>query len=184
MTAVAVEDTGSWVRNAGLKPGILLQQRMLLRGPLLYVDVDAVFHRDPWPELASIQSDLGVYYEQSGRLLSGTILINDTPEALVLLEAWHDRCTEQPETWDQLVLEEIIARDSDATSPYYSVTRLPGSFCWIFDDIENKPVSSVYIEHLQASREAKKHSRLFGRIGKRLSSRRDRVAEIESILNI
>jgi hypothetical protein len=183
VTAIAVADTGSWVRNAGLKPGVLLQQRKLLRGPLLYVDVDAVFHRDPWPELTSINSDFGVYYEASGRLLSGTILINDTPRALALLEAWHDGCVEEPETWDQIVLEQIIERDSTVASPCYSVTNLPGSFCWIFDDVENKPVSCVYIEHLQASREAKKRPRLFGRIGKRLSRRRDRVAEIERVLN-
>lgn len=180
--SVAVENKGSWVRNAGLKPSVLVQQRKLVRGPLLYVDVDAVFHRDPWPALQSIESDIAVYYEKSGHLLSGTVLINDTPSALALLEAWQKGCMDAPEVWDQLVLEQIVMQDSAETSPRYSITRLPVSFCWIFDDLENEPVEQVYIEHLQASREAKKRRRFLGRIGKRLKRRRDRIVEIERIL--
>jgi hypothetical protein len=181
-TAVGVENAGSWVRNAGLKPGVLVEQRKALRGPLLYVDVDAVFHRDPWPELLSIQSDIAVYYEMTGHLLSGTILINDTPSALALMEAWQKGCRDNPETWDQLVLERIITEDAAKASPSYSVSRLPVSFCWIFDRIENEPVDQIYIEHLQASREMKQRRRLFGRLPNRVRRRRDRVADIERIL--
>lgn len=180
---IAVEDTGSWVRNAGLKPGVLLEQRKTVRGPLLYVDVDAVFHRDPWPELLSIRSDIAVYYEKSGHLLSGTVLINDSPSALALLETWQKGCMNAPEIWDQLVLEQIVGHDTAKIAPDYSITRLPVSFCWIFDNLENDPVEQVYIEHLQASREAKKHRRFLGRIGKRLQRRRDRIVEIERILS-
>ncbi len=180
--SVAVENTGSWVRNAGLKPSVLLQQRKAVRGPLLYVDVDAVFHRNPWPELLPIQSDIAVYYEKSGHLLSGTVLLNDTDAALALLEAWHKGCAEAPDTWDQLVLEQILADDAAKAAPCYLVDRLPVSFCWIFDHLDNEPVEQVYIEHLQASREAKKRRRFLGRTGKRLQRRRDRIAEIERIL--
>ncbi|MCV9910250.1 glycosyltransferase family 77 protein [Brucella sp. HL-2] len=183
VVVVPVENTGSWVRNAGLKPGVLVDLRQKVRGPLLYVDVDAVFHRDPWPELIPIQSDIAVYYEASGHLLSGTILINDTPSALKLLETWQQGCLEQPDTWDQLVLEQILVQDNAEALPLYSVTRLPVSFCWIFDQLENEAVGQIYIEHLQASREAKKRPRLFGRKGKRLQRRLDRLAEIELILN-
>lgn len=63
---IAVDDSGSWVRNAGKKSGVLLQQRKILRGPLLYVDVDTVLHRDPWSELLPIRNDISVYYEKSG----------------------------------------------------------------------------------------------------------------------
>lgn len=179
---VAVENTGSWVRNAGLKPNVLVQQRKMVRGPLLYVDVDAVLHRDPWPALLSIRSDIAAYYEKSGHLLSGTVLINDTPSALALLEAWQKGCTDEPDLWDQLVLEHIVTQDSAEASPHYSITRLPVSFCWIFDNLDNEPIEHIYIEHLQASREAKKRRRFLGRTGKRLQRRRDRIAEIEHIL--
>lgn len=183
VTATALPSAGSWVLNAGLKPGFLLQERARLRGPLLYVDVDSVFHRNPWPELRRLHCDIAVYYEANGRLVSATILINDTPEAASLLERWQRGCVANPDMWDQLVLEEIIAEDAASADPQFRVARLPVSFCWIFDRVENEDVSEVFIEQLQASREATKRKRWFGRIGKRLRRRRDRVEEIERILN-
>ncbi|MBN9044529.1 MAG: nucleotide-diphospho-sugar transferase [Rhizobiales bacterium] len=182
--ATAVESAGSWVRNAGLKPGVLLELRRTLRGPLLYVDVDAVFHHDPWPELLKMDADIAAYYEGDTRLISATILLNDTPATLDLLAKWKQGCMDAPEVWDQVVLERIIAEDAADPSPAFRVGRLPVSFCWIFDRTRNAPVERVYIEQLQASREATKSKHLFNRIGKRLSRRRDRVAEIERILNM
>lgn len=180
--ATALPSAGSWVLNAGLKPGFLLQERARLRGPLLYVDVDAVFHRNPWSELHRLDCDIAVYYEGNGRLISATIFINDTPEAAHLLERWRQECLANPKTWDQLVLEQIIAEDAAGAHPRYRVAKLPVSFCWIFDRVENEAVNEVFIEQLQASREATKRKRWFGRIGKRLKRRRDRVVEIERIL--
>ncbi|AYG69606.1 hypothetical protein CCGE531_23775 (plasmid) [Rhizobium sp. CCGE531] len=180
--ATALPSAGSWVLNAGLKPGFLLQERARLRGPMLYVDVDAVFHRNPWPELRKLDCDLAAYYEADGRLVSATILINDTPEAARLIECWREGCLAKPDMWDQLVLEQIIAEDAARAQPRFRIAQLPVSFCWIFDRIENEPVGEVFIEQLQASREATKRKRWFGRIGKRLKRRRDRVEEIERIL--
>ncbi|MFS8050898.1 putative nucleotide-diphospho-sugar transferase [Rhizobium sp. BR 314] len=179
----ALPNAGSWVLNASLKPGFLLQERTRLRGPLLYVDVDAVFHRNPWPELQKLDCDIALYYEADGRLLSGTILLNDTPATARLLDLWREGCLANPDTWDQLVLEEIIARDEKSTNPQFRVLKLPVSFCWIFDRVENEDVREVFIEHLQASREAKKRKLWFGRIRKRLKRRRDRIDNIERILS-
>ncbi|WP_349960362.1 putative nucleotide-diphospho-sugar transferase [Rhizobium sp. ZPR3] len=181
--ATAVPSAGSWVLNAGLKPGFLLQERARLRGPMLYVDVDAVFHRNPWPELRKLECDLAVYYEADARLISATILINDTPGAVQLIERWREGCLAKPDVWDQVVLEEIIAEDAASAKPQFRVVKLPASFCWIFDRVENGAVDEVFIEQLQASREATKRKRWFGRIGKRLKRRRDRVEEIERVLN-
>ncbi|MGG6894355.1 putative nucleotide-diphospho-sugar transferase [Rhizobium sp. BR 315] len=180
--ATALPSAGSWVLNAGLKPGFLLQERAKLRGPLLYVDVDAVFHRNPWPELRKLDCDIAVYYEADGRLVSATILLNDTPATAQLLELWRQGCLANPDMWDQLVLEEIIAEDEKSANPQFRVVKLPVSFCWIFDRVENEEVREVFIEQLQASREAKKRKRWFGRIGKRLKRRRDRIDDIERIL--
>jgi len=181
--ATALPSAGSWVLNAGLKPGFLQKERARLRGPMLYVDVDAVFHRNPWPELRRLDCDIAAYYEANGRLISATLLINDTPGAAQLIERWREGCIANPDMWDQLVLEHIVAEDAESADPQFRVLKLPVSFCWIFDRMENEPVREVFIEQLQASREATKRKRWFGRIGKRLRRRRDRVDEIERILS-
>ncbi len=176
---VAVESAGSWVRNAALKPTFLLEMRKRHSGPLLYVDVDAVFHRDPWPVLATYNCDLAVYREED-RLISATILLQDTPETLRLLKTWKERCDENPEIWDQVVLQEILDEDRAGESPQYRVGELPVSFCWIFDRLSNAKTDAVYIEQLQASRQAKAHEKR-GR-NKMLERRRERIETIETIL--
>ncbi|MER9652491.1 putative nucleotide-diphospho-sugar transferase [Mesorhizobium sp. M0152] len=172
---------GSWVRNASLKPTFLVNMRQKLQGPLLYVDVDAVFHRDPWPALAGFDCDIAVYRE-SGRLISATILINDTPAAREILALWRKRCDENPEVWDQVVLQEILDEDRASANPRYREGELPISFCWVFDRLENGKPDQIHIEQLQASREISlEHSR--GKARRDLTRRQDRVRTIERILD-
>ena len=152
--AQAIDTTGSW-RNAAMKPGVLVGMRRKHRGPMLYVDVDAVFHRNPWPSLAALDCDIAAYHEPDGHLLSGTLYINDTPAAATLLDEWAAACGANPDEWDQLVLERILAEDAARAEPRYRQARLPVAYCWIFDKIDNAASAQVYIEHLQASRENK-----------------------------
>lgn len=180
-TATAIASAGSWVRNAAMKPTFLLRERSVKRGPLLYVDVDAVFHRNPWPAL-SYDGDVAVHYNHEGRLISATILINDTPAALRLLALWKERCDKDPDVWDQIVLQEIIAEDRASAAPQFRVDALPIAFCWIFDRLSNHRTEVVYIEQLQASRQATQKKRLFGRIKKNLRRRQQRIRQIEIIL--
>ena len=180
--AQAIDSTGSWVRNASKKPGVLVAMRKKHVGPMLYVDVDAVFHRDPWPALAGMDCDIGAYFEPDGHLLSGTLFINHTPAATELLQAWADACAASPEEWDQLVLERILADDAASGAPRFRLGILPASYCWIFDKTDNALGEEVYIEHLQASREVKQKKRAFGRVGRAVRRRRDRVRAIEKIL--
>ncbi len=175
-----VDSTGSWVRNASLNAAFLLEARQQHRGPLLYVDVDAVFHRNPWPQLAQYECDIALYRE-NGRLLSGTILLNDTPQTLNLLEEWKTRSEINPDIWDQVVLQEILDQDQ-ALETVYSVERLPATFCWIFDRLTNVRDDHVFIEHLQASRQAKGAEKR-GR-NKSLERRAARFETIEKILAI
>lgn len=170
---------GSWVRNASLKPTFLVTQRQKLQGPLLYVDVDAVFHRNPWPVLADFDCDIAVYRER-GRLISATILINDTPAARELLTRWKERCDENPEVWDQVVLQEILDEDQALATPRYREGQLPATLCWVFDRVSNGKPDKVYIEQLQASREIR--DRFRGGARKKLKRRLDRVRTIERIL--
>lgn len=182
VTATAVSSAGSWVRNAAMKPSFLLNERSAKRGPLLYVDVDAVFHRNPWPALAAYDCDLAVHYADDGELISATILINDTAAARRLIEMWKERCDKDPDIWDQVVLQQIIAEDQSSYAPQFHIHSLPVGFCWIFDRLTNEKTDVVYIEQLQASRQATQKKRLFGRIGKRLKRRRERIRQIEQIL--
>lgn len=180
--AAPIESTGSWVRNASMKPSVLVAMRSKHMGPLLYVDVDAVFHRNPWPALAALDCDIAAYHEPEGHLLSGTLFINHTPAAAELLQAWAQACAENPEEWDQLVLERLLASDAASAAPRYRQARLPVAYCWIFDKTDNAPCDEVYVEHLQASREAKQRKRVFGRPVRAVRRRRDRVRAIERIL--
>jgi len=175
----AIESAGSWVRNAALKPTFLLEARKTHRGPLLYVDVDSVFHRNPWPVLSGFECDIAVYREE-GRLISATILLNDTPATLELLELWKERCDNDPEIWDQVVLQEILDKDGALAKPKYSEGKLHSSFCWIFDRLSNAKTDAVYIEQLQASRQAKAGEKR-GR-NKWLERRKERIETIEKIL--
>lgn len=175
----AVESAGSWVRNAALKPTFLLEARERLRGPLLYVDVDAVFHRDPWPPLSDMKSDIGVFYSSDGKLISATIYLADTPEVLSLLREWKEACDKDPDVWDQVTLQNILEKKMLDT---LTISRLPVSFCWVFDRFKNEFTDEVYIEQLQASRQATSRRRFFRGTSKRLIRRNARIAEIEQIL--
>lgn len=176
----AVGSAGSWVRNAALKPTFLVEARKAHRGPMLYVDVDAVFHRDPWSALADFDCDVAVYREEGNRLISATILFGDTPAAMRLLDVWKERCDRDPDIWDQVVLEQILDEDRASGNPQYRVGALPVSFCWIFDRLSNAKSDAVFIEQLQASRQAKAGEKR-GR-NKMLERRRDRIAMIEAVL--
>ena len=146
---------------------------------MLYVDVDAVFHRNPWPSLAALDCDIAAYHEPDGHLLSGTLYINDTPAAATLLDEWAAACGANPDEWDQLVLERILAEDAARAEPRYRQARLPVAYCWIFDKIDNAASAQVY--RTQASRENKPLKGLFRKPGRNVR-RRDRIRTIEKIL--
>lgn len=176
MDIATVNSAGEWVRNAGQKPQILRTMRARHRGPLLYVDVDAVFHRDPWPPLmhSHADCDLAFYRTPQGELLSGTLLIADTPAAATLLDDWAAACAADPQAWDQRVLDQLLKNRPIRTG------ELPAAYCWIFDMDDAMP-EDVVIEHLQASRE---HAgKRWGLITpNRLNRRRRRVQQIEATL--
>ncbi|KAI1696207.1 nucleotide-diphospho-sugar transferase domain-containing protein [Ditylenchus destructor] len=141
--AEAIDSTGSWVRNASMKAGVLVAMRKKHVGPMLYVDVDAVFHRDPWPALAGLDCDIGAYFEPDGHLLSGTLFINHTPAAATLLQEWADACAASPDEWDQLVLERILADDAASAAPRFRLGILPVAYCWPVARPGNRSVRSA-----------------------------------------
>ncbi|MDL2409680.1 hypothetical protein PY650_29465 [Rhizobium calliandrae] len=63
-------------------------------------------------------------------------------------------------------------------NPLYREGQLPASFCWVFDRVSNGKPGEIYIEQLQASRQAQSR----GKAGKSLRRRQERVRTIERVL--
>ena len=174
----------NWVRTTLLKPSWILDARKKLSGPLLYIDVDALVHQDPWPYLAQYDADLAAFVFPNGEFASGTILINDTSGARKLLRRWLEGSSDRRdadrgdlaqtgENGDQGVLRQVV-KLSEEKNVRESFQRFPVNLTYIFDRegwyFTHGP---VLIEHLQASRESTHHA-------KRLARRRARLEEFEN----
>ena len=171
----------NWVEGCALKSSFLYDARTRLRGPLLYVDVDAFLHKNPWDYLCRYESDVSVFISPSGELISSVILLNDTPGCLDILHRWRCEQIKHPEEWDQRVLQNIIDCDHFQNTGGVSVERLPPTFCTILNQRNIHDISDVYIEQLQASRESEKK---WGFVKETKGSRRsERTKELEALLS-
>lgn len=167
-----------WLAAVQKKPGFLVEARRRLRGPLLYVDVDAVIHTNPWPYLRGYDGDVAVAGHQGEAIISGTVLINDTEGALQFLEEWKTRQASAPELWDQHCLE-ILAKRHKHGNHGVRVDYLPPEMCCVFNRRFSPPITPV-IEHLQASRE-QVGDRPSGAMSENLAARRERLAELDKL---
>lgn len=159
-----------WVQNCSLKSSILYDYRKSLRGPLLYLDVDAYVHSNPWRYLSQYDGDAAIYVDKYGEMISSTIHLNDTAGALKLLELWGSKQGRMPQTWDQKVLQSIIELDEQSNAPQFTVQRLPLNMTYIFDSSHDFIFGDIIIEQLQISRELKDQGK-----GKRVDRRNRRV---------
>ncbi|TDW25976.1 hypothetical protein EV128_116149 [Rhizobium azibense] len=178
----AVDDAGDWLANVRRKPHFLVDRRRELIGPLLYVDVDAVIHSDPWPYLRGYTGDCAVAGHHSANYISGTILINDTEGARAFLDAWCSDQSSKPEAWDQHSLHDVVLANQHSETPLFKVDLLPPEMCMVFDRRFSPPITPV-IEHLQASRETTAAYRTEEALTL-LQRRRVRVAEIDTKLGL
>lgn len=172
-----------WVRTTLLKPQWMLKARTQLEGSLLYIDVDAFVHENPWPYLSQYTSDLAAVYDY-GVLNSATIFINDTAGSREVLASWESRAQKRlieqagkleqtGEDSDQTVLRDLVDEAAQVDNPSFSFQRLPMNMAYIFDGKHrHELVGPIYIEQLQASRESTKHE-------KRLARRRQRLQELD-----
>lgn len=182
-----IETQGDWIKNTSFKSAFLQNKRFELRGPILYVDVDAVFHRSPLEYLSNIDCDIAVCRDlEDDHLLSGTLFLQDTKRANMLMNEWSKQCRLRPDVWDQKVLQDILDSDKNSAKHKYQVYELPISLCWIFDQECNlKQLNDViYIEHLQASRSVYEELEAKWSIlrRKKVQRRIDRILEIEKVL--
>ena len=177
-----VEPETNWVRTTLLKPTWIAPARKKLRGPLLYIDVDAFVHHDPWTYVSEVDADMAAMVDLTGQLYSGTLFINDTGGAQTILSEWmkesekrrnHDPGTlgNTGDEGDQGVLKDIVEAEEAQSAPRFSFGRLPPNLATIFDRTGDYRLGPVVIEHLQVSRE------VTGR-AKRLSRRHDRLKEL------
>lgn len=162
-TVLGVADQGDWHANTHLKPIFLRRMLEIAGEPVLWVDADAVVWQEPEfflrLEQRSEPPDLSCFYGTTpdGRevLLSGTLWLNRTPACLQVLERWIAANAEAPSEWDQVTLQQVLARpDCDAV-----VEPCASEYCYVFDvhrasyGLEGVP--QPIIEHFQASRRLK-----------------------------
>jgi hypothetical protein len=177
-----VEPESNWVRTTLLKPTWIAPARKTLRGPLLYVDVDAFVHADPWPYVTDMEADMAAVVYKNGQLNSATLWINDTPGAELILSSWAAGAGDRRgadrgdlehtgDNGDQGVLKLVVEAEEQKPNPAFSFGRLPPNLATIFDRTDEYRYGDVAIEQLQVSRE------VTGRT-KRLSRRHDRLKEL------
>lgn len=149
------KNVSEWVKYCAYKSSFLLEMREALSGPILYVDVDAIIKKDPFPYLAQYkQCDIATATLENGEHQSGTIFVNDTVGARNFLKDWHLLQQQSPATWDQIVLGKVVANQASKESRFV-FGYLPSNLCHIFDREYPYTYGDVYIEHYQASREVK-----------------------------
>jgi hypothetical protein len=177
-----VEPESNWVRTTLLKPTWIAPARKKLRGPLLYVDVDAFVHTDPWPYVVDMDADMAAVVYKNGQLNSATLWINDTPGAELIVSRWAAGAGDRRgadrgdlehtgDNGDQGVLKLVVEAEEQKPHPEFRFGRLPPNLATIFDRTDEYRFGPVVIEQLQVSRE------VTGRT-KRLSRRHDRLKEL------
>ena len=183
-TFFEVKPEGNWVRTTLLKPHWISKAREELSGPLLYIDVDAFVHNDPWPYLSQFDGDMAAVVYNNAQLNSATLLINDTKNAREVLSRWKDLADKRRDAdhgdleasgdnGDQGVLKIAVLNDETTGEGSFAFQRLPVNMAYIFDRTETYCVGPIFIEQLQASRESGGHD-------KRLARRRERLLQLEA----
>lgn len=142
-----------WQSIIAFKPSFIAQMRKELKGPLLFIDADAIILEDIRPYYESIVEDIAVHYLNDTELLSGTLFINDTKNAYHLVNEWEKRQLALPQIWDQKVLELLI--QEWLASDKITLKRTPARYTYIFDTSKVIYGAEVVpaIAHLQASRD-------------------------------
>lgn len=142
-----------WQKIIAFKPTFIAQMRREIKGPILYIDADAVVLEDIRPYFSNIKEDIAVHLMNDERLVSSTLFINETPNAHALMDEWEKRMLAEPERWDQVILQELVFEWLEAGK--ITLKNLPPSYTFIFDTSRRVYGNDVkpIIEQLQASRD-------------------------------
>lgn len=169
---IPIEDRGSWDGNTAAKARVMFAAMREYDEPLLYVDVDAVFHarvENYFQWLVGRNVDFAAHWFNQPlkgfgrpdatykRMLAGTLFFNNTAAARDLLSGWV--AVNSVLLWREIIdgggqknlwrCVEDMRRDDRL-----KVAELPGRYCFVFDKPGAYPDGEPrIIEHTIASRE-------------------------------
>ena len=133
---------------------------MDLKRSILWLDADALIVQKP-TLFETLDADIALRIvselpnDHQSKMISGTVFVNNTPEALKILQEW-DLETEtlfkqDPHLWDQVSLKNTLLRSTAKIYP------LDSRYYQIYNKIEDeKTLQQAIIIHFQASRTLKK----------------------------
>lgn len=150
-----VPDQGNWVANGFACQDFILQMHQEQpEVDLLFLDVDAVVHSDPWPLLRKLDCDLAAHLFKGTELLTGTLYLPAIPRREELLTRWIGWNRGRKRDWDQINLQCLLASDRS-----FRFSPLPAEYCCIFD-LQRKYTPDIVpvIEHFQASRRLRRRA--------------------------
>ncbi len=161
-----VPDLGSWQANTAAKPKRILEALDSTPRDIVYVDADAVFQSYPF-EFENFQADVGTCARdyalfpsraktQGLEILTGTIYFRNNEAVRDLIHRWIAENEAFPMHWEQRNLQRVLEGQGVAGPAHVAVTRLPDSYCQIFDIMRG--AGDPVIEHFQASRRLKGRS--------------------------
>ena len=152
-----VIESKRWVDAVNIKPAYLL--RCLGKGfdHVVYVDCDAFVHSpvsaDDFPDRFDIAfTQFTDYITGRQDNLTGTLILRNNERSRLFCQHWAELAKKDSARWDQATFTDAL-RAAESTTFYH----LPLSYTYIFDNPTcQKSVARPVVEHLQASRIAKK----------------------------
>jgi len=195
-TITDVEDLGGWYAATRYKAFFVRDQRESLRGPLLYLDVDAFVHGNCeayFDGLAEAGYDFGAHWfrgpakghnrskvrDEGWWMLSGTLFLGDTSACKNLLQTWCDLNT--------LLSERGVEEGGGQKNLWYLTTcmldlkiaRLPGRYTYVFDKPwAYDPKEPKIIEHTIGSRDHRPMPGQPDSVEARYTERNERIDEL------
>lgn len=170
---VAVADRGSWAANASMTAAFLSDSLAKHKGPIVYVNADAIFWTRPalFEQIDPTTCDIAFHRCNWGQLANGTLWLSNSDACRSVIQEYAQRveACAQPTKDEQRYLDHAIKAAAGIR-----IQQLPASYCYIHDIMPPINAGDIVIEHLQASREAKQ--------SKWLPSRRKRLIDIEHAL--
>jgi hypothetical protein len=118
-----IEDKGSWQLNTGYKCQFIKKMLDKHKEGVTFLDADAIIKRKPILLDELKDYDIAFHWldwylqwrsQQGGNkreLLSGTMLFNPTDTTYKLLDTWMKAVKNQPNQWEQRVLQEIVEKE-------------------------------------------------------------------------
>ena len=155
-----IPNFGTWEKNCCFKPKYILKKLIDLKRPILWLDADALIVQKP-TLFETLDADISLRIvnelpkDHQSKMISGTVFVNNTPEALKVLQEW-DLETEtlfkqDPHLWDQVSLRNVLQRSTAKVHP------LDSRYYQVYNKIEDeKTLHEAIIIHFQASRTLKK----------------------------